>query len=163
MLVHLYLVKKSDAFMNELISKNLYNPNALIELKIKQNLPAINEWSDYKNVNGQIQLKNACYNYVKLKYTKDTLYVKIVPNYAKTKLIESNIINARQINDIPVKDANQHSGVKKGGADNTYQLLSFTYKFLAYEQRHSLVLAEPFTDIPQPFLPVQGRPPATLV
>lgn len=163
MLVHLYLVKKSDAFMNELISKNLYNPNTLIELKIKQNLPAINEWNDYKNVNGQIQLKNACYNYVKLKYTKDTLYVKIVPNYAKTKLIESNIINARQINDIPAKDADQHNGVKKGGADNTYQLLSFDYRFLSFTEGHPLVVAEPFSDIPQPFLPVQGRPPAVIV
>jgi hypothetical protein len=113
MLLQSYMVARSDRRMNELISHNLYDPNKLVEVKVKQNLPGINEWADYKNVSGSIQLKNACYNYVKLKFTKDTLYVMCVPNYEKTKLIDNNVIYAKQVNDIPTdktKDAAKKAG-----------------------------------------------------
>lgn len=162
MLLQLYVVNKSDQFMNELISKNLYNPNTLIQLKIKQNLPGITEWNDFKNVTGQIQLKKVAYNYVKLKFTRDTLYVMCVPNYAKTKLIASNVIYAKQINDIPQDDKDQQSSIKKGGADNKYSHTEVAFSFIAFEDEHPLVTKPVYINLTQPFIPVQGRPPEIL-
>ena len=162
MLLHLYAVNKTDRFMNELISKNLYNPNALIQLKIKQNLPGITEWNDFKNVTGQIQLKNVSYNYVKLKFTKDTLYVMCVPNYAKTKLIESNIIYAKQINDVPQENTDHQTSLKKGGADNQYSHTEIAFSFLSLKDAPPVVIKPVYIDVTAPFIPVQGRPPQFL-
>jgi hypothetical protein len=162
MLLHLYAVNKSDQFMNELISKSLYNPNTLIQLKIKQNLPGITEWNDFKNVTGHIQLKNVAYNYVKLKFTKDTLYVMCVPNYAKTRLIENNVIYAKQVNDIPQDEKSEHSSVKKGGADNTYSHPEVAFNFLSFEEEHPLVTKPHYISITPPYLSVPGQPPELL-
>ncbi|RYD86240.1 MAG: hypothetical protein EOP54_30645, partial [Sphingobacteriales bacterium] len=133
MLLQNYMVERADKHMNELISSNLYDPNALIELKIKQNLPGINEWNDYKNISGSIQLKKACYNYVKLKFTKDTLYVMCVPNCEKTKLIDNNVIYAKQINDIPTDKDAKDSMAKKAGADSKYDHPVLVINFFRFD------------------------------
>lgn len=162
LLLHMYALDRSDRFMNDLISKNLYNPNSLIEIKVKQNFPGINEWSDYRNVNGQIQFKEACYNYVKLKYTKDTLYVMCVPNYEKTKLIKNNIIYAKDINDIPQDSKNDHSSIKKGGADNHYSHPSNSFDFLALNELSERVSKPMKTSIISPLMAVDAQPPEHL-
>ncbi|WP_374951300.1 hypothetical protein [Mucilaginibacter sp.] len=162
LLLHLYALAQSDKFMNELISRNLYNPNTLIEIKVKQNLPGITEWPDFKNVNGQIQLKEACYNYVKLKFTKDTLYVLCVPNYEKTKLVKSNIIYAKEVNDIPQDSKDNHSATKKGGADNNYSHTELQYQFLLFVNVRSLILTPANTHIITPLISVESQPPEQL-
>ena len=48
------------------------------------------------------QFKNSCYNYIKLKLSRDTLYLVCIPNYEQTRLFPQNIINARDIDDIPI-------------------------------------------------------------
>jgi hypothetical protein len=161
MLLQNYMMERSDRHMNELISHNLYDPNALVELKVKQNLPGINEWADYKNVSGSIQLKNACYNYVKLKFTKDTLYVMCVPNYEKTKLVDNNVIYARQINDIPT-DKGDDASVKKGGPDNKYDHPQLVINFLRFENIPPQGFNKVYTLSTDPFIPMRGQPPKIL-
>jgi hypothetical protein len=87
--------------MNEHIAKNMYNIHNLVMVKISVNMPGIQSWGTFENISGQIQFKKACYNYVKLKLTRDTIYVMCIPNYEKTRLTNENIINARQIDDLP--------------------------------------------------------------
>ncbi|QHS55996.1 hypothetical protein GWR56_10790 [Mucilaginibacter sp. 14171R-50] len=161
MLLQNYMLELSDRRMNDLISHNLYNPNALVELKIKQNLPGINEWPDYKNVSGSIQLKNACYNYVKLKFTKDTLYVMCVPNYEKTKLIDNNVIYAKQINDIPTDKGNDTSA-KKGGPDVKYDHPQLVIRFLNFENIQPRGINKIYNLSADPFIGTPGQPPETL-
>ncbi len=161
MLLQNYMVERADRHMNELISNDLYDPNALVELKVKQNLPGINEWSDYKNVSGSIQLKNACYNYVKLKFTKDTLYVMCVPNCEKTKLIDNNVIYAKQINDIPDKNAKDNS-VKKGGVDNTYDHMQLVINFLRFDNIPQQGFTKTYALATPPYIPVAGQPPEVI-
>lgn len=162
MLLHMYALNQSDRFMNELISKNLYNPNSLIEIKIKQSRSANAEWGDFKNIYGQIQLKETCYNYVKLKFAKDTLYVMCVPNYEKTKLVQSNIIYAKQVNDIPQDGKDHTASIKKGGADNKYSYDAVAFQFLVFKNRPPVFIKPRCLTIPSPFIPVQGRPPQLL-
>jgi hypothetical protein len=160
MLLQSYMVAQADRRMNELISHNLYDPNKLVEVKVKQNLPGINEWADYKNVSGSIQLKNACYNYVKLKFTKDTLYVMCVPNYEKTRLIDNNVIYAKQVNDIPTdktKDA-----AKKAGTDKTYDYLRLVINFLRFKDIPPVGVNKTYQLSADPFIATPGQPPEVL-
>ncbi|MFD0765690.1 hypothetical protein ACFQZI_12570 [Mucilaginibacter lutimaris] len=159
MLLQHYLVERADRHMNELISNNLYDPNALVELKVKQNLPGINEWSDYKNVSGSIQLKNACYNYVKLKFTRDTLYVMCVPNCEKTKLIDNNVIYARQINDIPSDKNTRNNSVKKSRVDNSYDHPELVITFPQFSNILPVGFVKEYSLAAPPFIPVAGQPP----
>lgn len=102
MVIHQYLVYKSDKLFDEQVSKGRYNIDDLVEVKIPVHMPTIQDWKEYTYINGQVQFKNNCYNYVKLKMTRDTIYLMCIPNYKTTRLADHNIINARQIPDIPV-------------------------------------------------------------
>ena len=97
-----YFVYRSDKVFNEQISKNLYNVHDLVEIKVPAHTPVTQNWTTYERINGQVQFKNTCYNYVKLKLTRDTIYLMCVPNYEKTRLFNQNIIDARQLGDIQV-------------------------------------------------------------
>ncbi|HVW13024.1 MAG TPA: hypothetical protein VHB54_04330 [Mucilaginibacter sp.] len=97
-----YFIYKSDKFFNEQISKNHYRVDDLVEVKLPVKMPAIEDWKEYIFINGQIKLGNASYNYVKLKMTRDTMYLMCIPNYEATRLINQNIINARKIANIPI-------------------------------------------------------------
>jgi hypothetical protein len=84
------------------MSKNKYSISDLVEIKVPIHTSVVQNWKGYEPISGQIQFKNTCYNYVKLKLTADTIYLKCIPNYEKTRLLDQNIINAKEIADIPV-------------------------------------------------------------
>ncbi|RFZ90380.1 hypothetical protein D0C36_21550 [Mucilaginibacter conchicola] len=161
LLLQNYMIARADEHMNELISQNLYDPNSLVEVKVKQNLPGIFEWRDYKNVTGQIQLKNACYNYVKLKFTKDTLYVMCVPNYEKTKLVKSNIIYAKQVNDIPT-DKKSDDSAKKSGADSKYDHQVLQLSFVRFNDEPAKGFVSRHAEIKDPLIAGPAQPPELL-
>ncbi|QHS56820.1 hypothetical protein GWR56_15170 [Mucilaginibacter sp. 14171R-50] len=123
MLLSQYFIKASDDFANEQISKGYYKPDELVVIKIPVRMPYVQEQRQYENISGQIQLKGNCYNYVALKMTRDTMYVKCIPNYNKTKLINDNVINAKQISDIPLSKKNHVPTVKKTGLDTDYNYI----------------------------------------
>jgi hypothetical protein len=102
LLLHQYLVYKSDKLFDEEVSKGKYSIDDLVEVKIPVHMPTIQDWNNYTYISGQVQFQNSCYNYVKLKMTRDTIYLMCVPNYQTTHLADHNIINARQIPDIPL-------------------------------------------------------------
>ncbi|MBD1391589.1 hypothetical protein [Mucilaginibacter glaciei] len=115
-----YMINKADNFANEQISKGYYKTEDLVEIKIPVRMPYVHEQRFYENVSGQIQLKGNCYNYVALKMTRDTMYVKCVPNYNKTKLINDNVITAKEVSDGPLSKKTHTPPVKKNGIDNEY-------------------------------------------
>nr|WP_294942741.1 hypothetical protein [uncultured Mucilaginibacter sp.] len=163
MLLQHYQEYRTDRQMNELISQNLYNPNALVEVKIAQHLPGITEtWGDYKNIDGQVQLKNACYNYVKLKVTRDTLYLMVIQNYEKTRLLKKNIIYAKQINDIPQGDKDHDASLKKAGSDIKYNAPVLQYQFIAFEEIAPLTVKPIQKGLSNPFTTINGQPPEFL-
>ncbi|MFD0766669.1 hypothetical protein ACFQZI_17540 [Mucilaginibacter lutimaris] len=120
MLLYQYFINQSDAFANEQISKGYYKPDELVEIKIPVRMPYVQEQRRYENISGQIQLKGNCYNYVALKMTRDTMYVKCIPNYTKTKLVNDNVINAKDISDSPLAKKNHVPLAKKSGTDNDF-------------------------------------------
>jgi len=97
-----YFVYKSDRELNRRIANNEYTDHDLVEIKIPAHTAITQSWTEYQYINGQIQFKNTCYDYVKVKLTADTIYLACLPNHEKTRLFNQNVINAKVIDDAPV-------------------------------------------------------------
>jgi hypothetical protein len=124
-----YCLFKTDRLFNEQISQNRYKLDDLVEVKVPVNMPTIGDWKDYTYISGQVQLKSGLYNYVKIKMTRDTIFLMCIPNYRETRLIKQNIIDARKIADIPV---NKKERVPFGKANGIglYNYQTVQYCFL---------------------------------
>ena len=82
-----YFIKKSDDLANVQISRGLYKTSEVLEIKIPIALPYVRGQNKYESMSGEIELNGYSYNYVALKMTSDTMYVKCVPNHEKTRLV----------------------------------------------------------------------------
>lgn len=100
--LHQYLVYKTDKFYNQQISKGLYNIKDLAEISIPVNMPGIHDWKHFENIAGQIQFGNTRYNYIKMKLTRTAIHLVCIPNYATTRAVDKNVLNAKGVKDIPV-------------------------------------------------------------
>lgn len=123
--LHQYLVYKSEMLFNRQINKNHYFVNDLTEIKIPINTSVIHDWPVFVQQFGRIQFKNSAYNYVKIRITKTAIYLFCIPNYESTHLANRNIIDAKQIPDIPIKKK-EHVPFGK------INLLSYSYVGLKY-------------------------------
>lgn len=159
MLLSQYLVYRSDKFASEQISKGKYDTANLIEIKIPQHLPGISNWKSYIRVSGQIQLEGVAYNYVKLKVTRDTVFVQCIPNYQTTKLLSQNVIYARQLSDIPVSKKAHESSGKRTGVDNKYNHPVIAYRFTPGVSAVKKPRGVIFIKINPPLISVSARPP----
>lgn len=112
MVVFQYFIYQANKFNEEQISKNLYKPSDLVEIKIPVKLPHITNWDRYERISGAVQLQENWYNYVKLKMTRDTLFVMCVPNYKTTRLISANVIYAREVSEAPLNAQKQATPLK---------------------------------------------------
>jgi|SRR3569833_2183718 len=127
LLMYQYFVYRSDQALNQRISNNAYNDHDLVEIKIPAHTAITQSWTEYQFINGQIQFKNACYDYVKVKLTADTIYLVCLPNYEKTRLFNQNIINAKVIDDAPVSKKDQVPFGK------TIDLGKYNYALITYQ------------------------------
>ena len=109
---------------------NKYAVDDLVSVKVPVHMPSLENWEDYAYISGKINFKNNSYNYVKLKMTKDTIFLMCVPNYKKTKLLNQNIIDARKIADIPVSKKS-HIPFVKAPALSDYSSQPLQYRFQA--------------------------------
>jgi hypothetical protein len=142
------------------IFDNKIDETKLMELKIPVHFPTMTDWTEYAVIEGQIQLRDAYYNYIRLKMTRDTMYFICIPNTAKTRLVQANIVTAKEISDVPLTKKGHDTSVKKVNTLSEYNLKTFQYnysgvaKLLAFEntQSGSLKLCKPYIDSP-------GKPP----
>src|ERR1700744_2089289 len=159
LVVSQYLLYRSDNFMNEQISKNLYKTSDLVEIKIPVQFPSIYNWEDYQSISGQVQLSGNCYNYVKLKITPDTMFLMCIPNYEKTNLINSNIIYAKQVSDSPLNKKSHEALPKTTITIVKYNCLIEKYSFSA----PCLLIEKINSDISyvldDPCIAINGQPP----
>jgi hypothetical protein len=108
---------------------------------------------------GQVQLKDAYYNYVKLKMTRDTMYFICLPNATKTRLVNANIITAKEVADVPLSKKGQDPVSKKVNTLSEYNFQAFQYSYSGFGifvQKNnvpaSVILNDPFIESP-------GKPP----
>jgi hypothetical protein len=141
------------------IFDNKIDDTRLLEIKIPVHMPTVQDWTEYEVIEGQIQLKDAYYNYVRLKMTRDTMFFICVPNTVKTQLTKANIITAKQINDVPLTKKGQNPAIKKVNTLSEYNLQAFKYNYSAFgeflkpeNKSFSLKLDYPYISSP-------GKPP----
>ena len=155
-----YYIHQSDVQMVKQIFDNKIDEAKLIEIKIPVHFPTMQDWTEYAVIEGQIQLKDAYYNYVRLKMTHDTMFFICIPNSAKTRLVHANIIDARQISDVPLSKKGQEQSVKKINGLSDYNLQAFKYSYAEFGKlltpdnmkAASMQLTRPYIDSP-------GEPP----
>jgi hypothetical protein len=121
------MVYKTDKFFDEQVSKNLYNVDELTEVKIPINIPGVPDSQPYQSLAGQVQFRDANYNFVKMKMTGHAIYLMCVPNYSTTHYNMQNIICAKQIADIPVPKKDHVPFGKTNLVMYNYQPTHFTF------------------------------------
>jgi hypothetical protein len=138
---------------------NKINDAKLIEIKIPGHFATNADWDEYQVIAGQIQLKDAYYNYVRLKMTHDTMYFVCLPNTAKTRLVNANIITAKEISDVPLNKNGHNPTAKKANTLSEYNLQAFQYNYFEFgiflkqnPRPVSFKLTSPFIESP-------GKPP----
>ena len=126
-------------------------------------MPTLDDWADYANIQGQVQVKDAYYNYVRIKMTKDTLYLICLPNTVKANLAKANVIMTKNLNDIPLsKKGPSSSSTKKAESssyDHFYQIVKCDYIPLA-ELVKINARSEVFY-LSHPYIESPGKPPNT--
>ncbi|HTE00046.1 MAG TPA: hypothetical protein VK668_12210 [Mucilaginibacter sp.] len=159
-LVFQYFIHRSDVQIVKQMYDNKVNSKKLIELKVPVNMPTIQDWTEYEHIAGQIQLNDAYYNYVRLKMTRDTMYLICLPNTVKANLEKANVIMAKNLNDVPMsKKGTTAPSVKKVdfGYDHVYQVLKCDYTPLANMIR--AIDLTPATHLADPYIESPGKPP----
>jgi hypothetical protein len=160
MLAFQYFIHKSDAQIVKQLYGNKVDNVKLVELKIPVHMPTIDDWTEYANIQGQIQLNDAYYNYVRLKMTKDTMYLICLPNKVKANLVKANVIMAKNLNDVPLsKKGVNNSFTKKAESvyDNVYQIVHCNYVPLVNLVKRSVNTFSPH--LSNPYIESPGKPP----
>lgn len=156
-----YMIGRSDQQAIDRINHNHYRNADLVEVKIPVSMPTQPEQSDYMIVAGQVQFKNRSYNYAEMKITRDTLYLLVVPNGERTRLINANVIYAKQVNDIPFNKKTGTFSVKKEVSASETPV----YVSDCLQTRVHLLATYPdyrSYNLPKPFLTVPVQPPDAL-
>jgi hypothetical protein len=161
-LLYQYYIHQSDVQIVKQIFDNKIDDTKLIEIKIPVHFPTIQDWAEYEVIQGQIQLKDAYYDYVRLRMTRDTMYFVCIPNEVKTRLVKANIITAKDINDVPLSKKGVVP-VKKITPTSEYNLQAFQYHYAA----HGILLTQIrnvfFFKTNDPFIDCPGKPPDFIV
>ena len=126
-------------------------------------MPTIQDWSDYEVIEGQIQLKDTYYNYVRLKMTRDTMFFVCIPNTVKTRLAKANVITAKEISDVPLTKKGHDAGSKKINAFSDYNLQAFEYNYSAFGEFLKPVTQSLSVKLDNPYLTSPGQPPNPIV
>jgi hypothetical protein len=155
-----YYINQSDAQMVKQIFDNKVDEHKFLEIKIPVHMPTIQDWSEYEVITGQIQLKDAYYNYVKLKMTRDTMYMICLPNTAKTRLVKENVIAAKMINDVPVSKKGQDPLAKRiSNTLNEYNIQAFQYHYVRFGKLIKQNTTDVFYQLNRPYIFSPGKPP----
>jgi hypothetical protein len=159
MLLFQYFIKQSDSIANEQISKGLYKSSELVELKIPVRMPYVEEQLEYQNICGHIEVSGNSYNYVAMKMTRDTMYVKCIANHEKTRLVSEKVIMGKEISDQPLNKKNHLPVMKKSEIAPDYNYSSFDYKISVPEIPFNNVFCKTTPQILHTYLSKPIQPP----
>ncbi|MGN6397280.1 MAG: hypothetical protein ACTHMI_17055 [Mucilaginibacter sp.] len=158
-LLYRYYMHQSDVQIVKEIFDNKVNDAKLIELKIPVHMPTVQDWDEYEVIQGQIQLKDTYYNYVRMKLTRDTMYFVCIPNNVKTRLAKANVIAAREFSDVPFSKKGHEAPVKKVNSLSDYTLETFGYTYTNFETHITSVNRRVSFILDSPFIESPGKPP----
>ncbi|MEO6722858.1 MAG: hypothetical protein ABIN67_21000 [Ferruginibacter sp.] len=85
-LVASFLEKKVNAEMEISLDENDYNYDQLISIKQPTNLPYYRNSAHFQRIDGEIEINNIYYKYVKCRIYNDSLELLCIPNTGKMKI-----------------------------------------------------------------------------
>lgn len=121
-------------------------------------MPTVNDWDQYETIAGQIQLKGAYYNYVKLKMTHDTMYLVCYANTEKTRLVKANIITAKEFTDVPMSKKSD-AVAKKLNTLSEYNVQAFEYTHSIQGNSVMDHYCPVSLSVSSPYIESPGKPP----
>lgn len=111
-----------------------YAETELVEIKIPFHVPYNTDWPDYRRQDGEMEIDGQHYNYVKIKISQDTIFLKCISNTAKDKLSIARNKVAKNVNNLPGNEDETTSIIKKANllfgfkSDiSQYQFSNITY------------------------------------
>lgn len=158
-LLYQYFINRSDVQMVNQIYDNKIDNKKFVEIKIPQHLPIMQDWDQYQEVVGQIKVKDAYYNYVRMRMTRDTMYLICVANTNKTRLVNADIKTTKEINDVPVSKKGQEPWAKKANTYSEYNLAVFSYHYSAFGTLLKTCERIGYTKFNDPYIESPGKPP----
>ena len=159
-LVFQYFINRSDVQIVKQMYDNKFDSAKLLELKVPVHMPTIQDWTEYEHIEGQIQLNNAYYNYVRIKMTRDTMYLVCLPNNVKANLVKANVIMAKNLNDVPLS--------KKGATNPLTKKVILVYddviqaeqcKYTPLTQLVRVLTSHQSSYLTNPYIESPGKPP----
>jgi hypothetical protein len=159
LLLFQYFIYRSDKLANQQISHNHYKRTELVEVKVHVRMPSVCNWDDYEQIKGQAKIKGINYNYVGVKFARDTMFLLCLPNTEKTRLVDADNTYAGQVSDSPANKKSQNSLLKADAPVSKYDHPVTQFRF-----------APPFTAVKKmpfhylftvdhPFITINGEPP----
>lgn len=154
-----YFIHRSDVQIVKQMYDDKFDNSKLIEIKIPVNMPTVQDWTDFQNIQGQIQFKGSYYNYVRLKMTRDTLSFMCLPNTVKNHLEKAKIAAEKNIADVPLNKKGHDNSVKKAdpGYDHVYQAVNCDYARFS-TQLKPFINSSSFR-LTDPYISSPGKPP----
>lgn len=126
-----YFIENADNKIEDRITRNIYNDEDLVEVKVALNMPYLLSSNSFVRVEGEIELNGAHYNYVKRKVSGDTLYLLCLPNLLKTQLADAKIALAKDYGDTPAnKKSAEPNSAKKQHSISEYNFVTQQFAFL---------------------------------
>jgi len=154
-----YMMYRSDVKVFDKINNNHYRHSDLVEVKIPVDMPTQQDWDGYQAISGQVEVKGARYDYAEIKITRDTLYLRVVPNPELTKLTKANVLYGKLINDLPTSNTKHSNNPLTKKSLSESELLTFNYLSRPQQEidksYHKIITP----DLLNPALEVGGQPP----
>lgn len=157
-----YLIYRSDSRIFDKINHSRYRESDLVEIKVPVDIPAQapQEYSgEYVPIGGQIQIKNNKYDYAEIKITRDTLYLRVVPNPDLNKLVKANVLYGKLVNDLPTSNSKRSGNpvVKKSLSESVLLIFNYNHSLGIKVKKPGHRFESP--GIPNPSLEVGAQPP----
>ena len=154
-----YYINQSDQTISRQADLGDYSDAALIEIKIKLNLPYLTDWSGYQRYDGETEINGVHYNCVKRKVSQDTLYLLCLPNEVKTQLYHTKADYAVTANDLPAEKQNKNSTARKGFAPEIAKIQLLQFDFLSFVKGTTPLNSSLRSDIADTYIARIGQPP----
>ena len=154
-----YMMYRSDVDIFDKINNNHYRHSDLVEVKIPVNMPTQQDWDGYQALGGQVEVKGAKYDYAEIKITRDTLYLRVVPNTELSKLVKANVLYGKLVNDLPTSNTRHPNNLstKKSLSESEYLTFNYSHSSGVKIKKASHNFTNP--GIIKPTLEVGGQPP----
>ncbi|MFT3681905.1 MAG: hypothetical protein QM791_16650 [Ferruginibacter sp.] len=125
-LIYNYLASKSDASLELALDHDNYKDEELITIKQPTNLPYYSNSTEFKRIDGEVEMDGIKYKYVKCRVYNGMLEMLCIPNKAKMQIEQNKNDYAKVAHDFQQNDTQ-----KKDGKTTSFQKSLSEYEELS--------------------------------